>query len=59
MRDHAEAAGAVSPADAAHGDHAAEAQSDAEPEPESEAQAQAQPGADLDVDPTTAVQENP
>ena len=57
MRDHAEAAGAVSPADAAHGDHAAEAQSDAEPEPESEAEAQ--PGADLDVDPTTAVQENP
>jgi hypothetical protein len=68
MRDHAEAAGGVASADAAHGHHAAEAEpgSEAEPEAESEAESdvqseaetQAEPGADLDADPPTPVQEN-
>jgi hypothetical protein len=69
MRDHAEAAGGVSPVGAAHGHHAAEAaeaaeaEGDAEPEAESGAESEREPeaesGAGVGVDPTTPVQENP
>ena len=63
MRDHAEAAGAVSPTESARAEHLAEAEAEAEADAESEADPGpdlgAESGADLDLDlATIPVQED-